>query len=310
MRAVTMSEFGASPVLCHDVPEPLAGPGQVIVRVQASSVNWVDADIAHGMFPQTAPHEPPITLGHDFAGTVAAVGAGVRTVEVGDEVFGTISVAGPVREGAWAELVATGECTLTRKPAAVDTATAGVAALAGTVAVMSVDALNLAPGETVLVIGATGGVGGVAVQLARAAGAIVLAPGLPEDEEYLRGLGVSEVLPRGDAAEVIAAVRKPHPGGVDALLDAVTAYEITPFADVVRDGGRIASPTDAAGYGPGCTNITHGPCTEILDRVARHLADGTFTIALQGSYDLGDAAKALQALTAHHTRGKIAVRVA
>ncbi|EKX60111.1 alcohol dehydrogenase catalytic domain-containing protein [Streptomyces ipomoeae] len=308
MRAVTVSAFGTPPVARDDVPEPVAGPGQVLVRVQVSSVNWFDVDIAHGMFTETVPHKLPITLGRDFAGIVEAVGEGVRTVEAGDEVFGEVPMGEPVHEGAWAELIATGEHTLIRKPAALDTATAGVAAVAATTAVLAIDALDLAPGDTVLVVGATGGVGGIAVQLARAAGATVLAPGLPEDEDYLRGLGVSDVLPRGD--DVIAAVRKHHPGGVDALLDAVTAYEITPFADIVRDGGRIASPTDAAGYGPGCTNVTRGPCTEILGRVARHLVDGTITIPVQESYDLADAAQALTALAAHHTRGKIAVRVA
>ncbi|MFJ8539696.1 NADP-dependent oxidoreductase [Streptomyces sp. NPDC093591] len=308
MRAVTVSEFGRPPVVRDDVREPVAGPGQVLVRVRASSVNWFDADIAHGTFTQIAPHRLPITLGRDFAGIVVAVGEGVRTVESGDEVFGLVPLGEPVHAGAWAELIVTGEHTLTRKPPALDTATAGVAALAATTAVMAVDALDLMPGDSVLVVGATGGVGGIAVQLARAARATVLAPGLPEDEEYLRGLGVSEVLPRGD--DVIAAVRERRPGGVDALLDAVTAYEITPFAEAVRDGGRIASPTDAAGYGPGRTNVTHGPCTEILGRVARHLVDGTITIPLQESHDLADAAEALRALTTRHTRGKIAVRVA
>ncbi|MEU0250406.1 NADP-dependent oxidoreductase [Streptomyces sp. NPDC006235] len=308
MRAVTVSEFGTPPVVRDDVPEPVTGTRQVMVRVRASSVNWLDVDVTQGIFAETAPGSPLITLGRDFAGIVEAVGEDVRTVEVGDEVFGTVPMGASVHDGAWAEFIATGEHTLIRRPSAVDTATAGVAALAATTAVMTIDALDLAPGDTVLVVGATGGVGGIAVQLARAAGATVLAPGLPEDEEYLSGLGVSEVLPRGDG--VIAAVRKQHPGGVDALLDAVTAYEITPFADVVRDGGRIASPADAAGYGPGRTNVTHGPCTEILQRVARHLVDGTITIPIQESYDLADAPKALEALTAHHTRGKIAVRVA
>ncbi|KDN77604.1 hypothetical protein DF19_08375 [Streptomyces olindensis] len=307
MRAVTVSEFGTPPAVRDDLPEPVAGPGQVLVRVQASSVNWLDADLAHGLFTQTAPHRP-IILGRDFAGVVEAVGEGVCTVGIGDEVFGEVPMGEPLPAGAWSDLTATGEHTLTHKPAALDTATAGVAAVAATAAVLAVDALDLTPGDTVLVVGATGGVGGIAVQLARAAGATVLAPGLPEDEQYLRGLGVNEVLPRGDDA--FAAVRKHRPGGVDALLDAVTVYEITPFADVVRGGGRIAATTEAAGYGPGRTNITRGPCTEILGRVARHLVDGTIRIPLQESYDLADAAKALDALTAHHTRGKIAVRVA
>ncbi|MEU9343846.1 zinc-binding dehydrogenase [Streptomyces sp. NPDC048278] len=307
MKALTVTAFGARPLLRDGVPEPVAGPGQVLVRVRASSVNWLDADIATGLFADQVPHGLPVTLGRDFAGTVEAVGEGVGSVEAGDEVFGEIPAREPVR-GAWAELVATGEHTLTRKPARLGMAEAGAAALAGTTAVMSVDALEPVPGDTVLVVGATGGVGGVAVQLARAAGATVLAPGLPEDAEYLRGLGVSVVLPRG--GDVRAAVRALCPDGVDALLDAVTAYEITPYAELVRDGGRIASPTDAAGYGPGRTNIMHGPCSEILRRVARHLADGTVTVGIQQTYDLTEAAEALRALATRHTRGKIALRVA
>jgi len=307
MKAVTVTAFGTPPLL-NDVPEPTAGWRQVLVRVQASSVNWLDADITHGAFKDVAAHELPITLGRDFAGIVEAVGEGVSDVEVGDEVFGAVPLAETVHDGAWAELVATGEHTLTRKPAEVDTATAGAAALTATTAVMTVDALDLAPGDTLLVVGATGGVGGIAVQLARAAGATVLAPGLPEDEEYLRALGVSDVLPRG--GDVVAAVRGKHPRGVDTLVDAVTAYEITPFAGVVKDGGRIASPTYSAGYGPGRINVIHGPCTEILERVARHLADGTIRIPVERTYELADAATALDALATHHTRGKIALRVA
>ncbi len=308
MKALTVTAFGRPPLLRDDLPEPAAGPGQVLVRVQASSVNWLDAGIAHGMFEDLTPHELPVTLGRDFAGTVEAVGEGVGTVEVGDEVFGAVPMGQTVREGAWAELIATGEHTLTRKPAEVDMATAGAAALTATTAVMTVDALDLGPGDTVLVVGATGGVGGIAVQLARAAGATVLAPGLPEDEEYLRGLGVSEVLPRG--GDVPAAVRARRPDGVDALVDAVTAYEITPYADLVKAGGRIASPTEAAGHGPGRTNVVHVPCPDILGRVARHLADGTITVGIQRTYDLAEAADALRALAAHRTRGKIALRVA
>ncbi|GAB2966888.1 NADP-dependent oxidoreductase [Streptomyces pseudoechinosporeus] len=308
MKAVTVTAFGTPPVLREDVPEPTTGPWQVLVRVQASSVNWLDADIAHGGLNNVAPHELPITLGRDFAGIVEAVGEDISEVEVGDEVFGAVPMAETVRDGAWAELVVTGGHTLTRKPAQIDTATAGAAALTASTALMTVDALDLAPGDTVLVVGATGGIGGIAVQLARAAGATVLAPGLPEDEEYLRALGASDVLPRG--GDLVAAVRRKHPGGVDALVDVVTAYEITPFAGVVKDGGRIASPTYAAGHGPDRTNVVHGPCPEILGLAARHPADGTIRIPVGRTYAPADAATALQALATRHTRGKITLHVA
>ncbi|MFK0286595.1 NADP-dependent oxidoreductase [Streptomyces sp. NPDC090499] len=305
MKTVAINEFATAPVL-GDAPEPTPGPGQVLVLVQASSVNWLDAGIAQGMFQDMVPHELPITLGRDFAGVVDAVGPGVTGVGTGDRVFGEVPMGAPVRDGAWAELIVIGEDILTRTPDGTDTATAGAVGLAATTAVMTVDALGLRPGQTVVVIGATGGVGSIVVQLARAAGATVLAPGRPEDEEYLRGLGVSEVLD-GDIA---AAVSGSYPEGVDALVDAVTSYRPTPYAEVVKDGGRIASPTGAAGEGPGRTDVMHAPTADILQRVARHLADGTITVTIHQTYDLAQVAEALQALIAGHIRGKIALRVA
>jgi NADPH:quinone reductase-like Zn-dependent oxidoreductase len=145
------------------------------------------------------------------------------------------------------------------------------------------------------------------VQLAEAAGATVLAPTLPEDEEFLRGLGVDEVLPR--EGDVVAAVRERYPDGVDALVDAVTPYRPTPYDAVLADGGRIASPTNAAGEGPGRANVMHAASRESLDRIAQLLADGTIKVPIQQNFDLAQAPEALGALTTSHTRGKIALRV-
>ncbi len=169
-------------------------------------------------------------------------------------------------------------------------------------------ALELSQGETVLVVGATGGVGSIVVQLAKAAGATVLASGLPEDEEFLRGLGVDEVFPRD--GDLVAAVRERHPDGVDALVDAVTPYQPTPYDGVLTDGGRVASPTNVAGEGPGRTNVTHAPDRELLDRIAQHLADGTVKVPIQQTFELAQAPEAMEALDAGHTQGKIAIRVA
>jgi NADPH:quinone reductase-like Zn-dependent oxidoreductase len=168
--------------------------------------------------------------------------------------------------------------------------------------------LELSAGQTVLLVGSTGGVGSIVVQLGKAAGATVLAPALPEDEEFLRGLGVDEVLPR--EGDLVAAVRERYPDGVDALVDAVTPYQPTPYDAVLADGGRIASPTNAAGEGPGRTNVMHAASRESLDRIAQLLADGTIKVPIQQSFDLAQAPEALGALTTSHTRGKIALRVA
>jgi NADPH2:quinone reductase len=170
----------------------------------------------------------------------------------------------PVRDGAWTERIVLSEQTLAKKPAGVDTATAGAAPLAALTALAIVDALELSAGQTVLVVGATGGVGSIVVQLAKAAGATVLAPALPEDEDFLRSLGVDELLPRD--GDLVVSVREPYPDGVDALVDAVTPYQPTPYDAVLTDGGRIASPTNAAGEGPGRTNVMHAASWQLPDR--------------------------------------------
>jgi NADPH:quinone reductase-like Zn-dependent oxidoreductase len=308
MRTITIESFEGGPAL-RDIPTPQVGPNEVLVRVSASSVNPLDGGIAAGMLKDMLEHEFPVTLGRDFAGVVEQVGEGVSSVAVGDEVFGEVpGFSPPIRDGAWAELIAASEQTLTKKPDGVDTATAGAAPLAALTALPIVDALELSQGDTVLVVGATGGVGAIVVQLAKAAGARVLASGLPEDEGFLRGLGVDEVFPRD--GDLVALVRERHPDGVDALVDAVTPFQPTPYDGVLTDGGRVASPTNAAGEGPGRTNVTHAPDRELLDRIAQHLADGTVKVPIQRTFDLAQAAEALQALQAGHTQGKIAIRVA
>jgi NADPH:quinone reductase-like Zn-dependent oxidoreductase len=308
MKAGTWNEPGAQPALRDDLPEPTPAPGEVLVRVHASSVNPVDDGIAAGLMKDMMPHEFPVTLGRDFAGVIEQVGAGVTAVSAADEVFGFVPAMGPaVHAGSWAESIVVPEAGLTRTPDGVDTATVGAAPLAAVTAAMCVDALDLSPGDTVLIVGATGGVGSAAAQLTGAAGATVLAPGLSEDEPYLRGLGVTEVLPRD--GDIVAAVRERHPDGVDAIVGLVN---YAPGSDdaALKDGGRVSSATNAAGEGPGRTNVMAAPSPEILGRIAQQLADGTLKVPIQQTYDLVQAPDALHALGTTHTQGKLALRVA
>ncbi len=312
MKAITVAQEGAAPAP-QDVDEARApGAGEVLVRVQASSVNPLDGAVAGGMLAQMGlPYEYPVTLGRDFAGVVEQVGDGVTSVAAGDEVFGEISAfAAPVHDGAWAERIVVGEDFFAKKPGGVVTAQAGAAPLVTLTALATIDALELSAGQTVVVVGATGGVGSIVVQLAKAAGATVVAPGLPEDEEFLRGLGVDEVLPRD--GDLVAAVKERYPNGVDALVDSVTAMQPTPYDAIVAEGGRIASPTNAAGDGAGRTDVMHGAILnrESLERVGGLLADGTVKVPIQQTYDLAQAPEALGALGSGHTQGKIALRVA
>lgn len=284
----------------------------MLVRVHASSVNPVDAAIAGGLLRGMVEYEFPVVLGRDYAGVVERVGPGEAGYSEGDHVFGFLLHANPtVHAGSWCDLIAVPHDNfIAPAPAAIDLSTAGTAPLAGISAMTAFDALDISDGGTVLIVGATGGVGSIASQVAAHAGVSVLAPALPEDEDYLRGLGVAQIVDRD--ADVAAAVRRLHPDGVDGLLDLVsyTPDALDAYAAALKAGGRAASTNGAAGDGPGRVNIMASPTAENLRRLARLLEDGTITIPIQENYPIADAADALQALATRHTQGKIAISIA
>jgi NADPH:quinone reductase-like Zn-dependent oxidoreductase len=308
VKAITLASFDTRPALA-DLPAPTPAPNEVLVRVHTSSVNPVDNGIAAGMLKQMGvEYDFPVVIGRDYAGVVDQVGAEVSSVAVGDHVFGFLLHANPTaHDGSWAELITVPQdISIAKAPEGVDLAAAGASPLAGITAMLSIDALDLSEGDTVLIVGATGGVGSLAVQLAARAGATVVAPALAEDEVYLRDLGVSELLPReGDLG---AAARARFSGGFDAVLDLVNYGPGVP-ASLVKDDGRVASPTGAAGEGPGRTMIMAAPTSENLQRLAGLLADGTLRVPIHTTYELAQAPDALTALATTHTRGKLAVRV-
>jgi NADPH2:quinone reductase len=312
MKAFILDSFAAPPSLRDDVPAPSPASGEVLVRVRASSVNPVDSAIQAGMLKDMVEHTFPIVLGRDYAGVVEQVGAGVTRYAAGDEVYGFLSHANPtVHDGAWAELIVVPEDnSIARSPASVDVAAAGAAPLVGITAMAALDALDVSEGDTVLVVGATGGVGSVAVQLAAHAGASIIAPALPEDAEHLRGLGVSELVDRD--GDTVAAVRERRPDGVDALIDVVsyTPDEFNANAAALKAGGRGASSNGAAGDGPGRANVWAVPTPQNLDRLARLLEAGTIRVPVQKRYRFGELADALHALGATHTQGKLGIDVA
>jgi NADPH:quinone reductase-like Zn-dependent oxidoreductase len=195
-----------------------------------------------------------------------------------------------------------------RAPNGLSLAEAGAAPLAAVAAFAAVEALDLSQGTTVLIVSATGGVGTFATQLSVAAGAIVIAPGLPGDETYLREIGVAEVVPR--EGDVIGEVKRLHPDGVDAIVDLVSLMTPGTYDAALKEGGRVSSSGNSAGDGPGRTNVMATPSRENLERVAELLEDGVLTIRIQRTYALEDAASALRDLTTEHTRGKLAIAVA
>ncbi len=311
MRAFVLPSFDDPPILREDLPEPEVGDAEVLVRVGWSSANPVDNGIASGGMHGRAVHEFPVILGRDHAGVVEAVGPAVTRHSPGDEVFGFIRHANPnIHAGTWAELIALPEGeSISPRPESLDLEAAGSAALAGVTALGCIEALDLSGGDTVLIVGANGGVGAFAVQLAVHAGAEVLAPGLPEDVRYLRDLGVSEVLDRD--ADLAAGVRELRPDGIDALADLASRDSgvFEAHASALREGGRASSPVGAAGEGAGRTNVMAMPSVENLERLTRLIDEAGMKVPIQRRYELSEAGDALRDLASTHKQGKLAVHI-
>ncbi len=310
MRASVLPDFERQPTLA-DIPAPEAEPGEVLVRVRAASVNGVDLAIASGQLQGMLEYDFPVVLGKDFAGTVEAVGEGVSGFAAGDRVFGVVSDPSPLNSRSFAEYLAVpAGPNLTRVPEGVDFAAAGVFGLAGSAALQAVDAVAPAAGETVLVSGATGGVGAYAVQLAAARGATVIATAKPGDEEnFVRDLGASHGVDyTGDLAAQVRGIR---PGGVEAVLHFVG--DGAALGELFVSGGRLASTLIMSSDQLPVPNarvsgVFANPDAATLDRLADEVAAGRLETPIQQTYALDRVDEAFAAFAAG-TRGKLAVSV-
>lgn len=310
MRALITTDYGVAPEV-SDIPRPEYGPGEVLVRVAASSVNGFDSMVAGGYLKGVLPHTFPAVLGKDFAGTVEAVGADVRGFAPGDEVFGA-RVELEIAQGTFAEYaVAQVTVGLAHRPAGLDVARAGALTLAGAAAHTGLEALALRSGETVLITGATGGVGSLAVQLARATGARVLATYRhAHGAAFLTGLGADE--PVDATGDLAAAVRRHAPDGVDVAFHA--GGDLDTVVQLVRLGGRLAivaaQPAPGAYDDQGLTviPIMSDPSAKTLDHLAAEVAEGRLDVPITQTFTLEEAPDAMRAFGAGK-HGKIAVSI-
>ncbi|MCW3842569.1 NADP-dependent oxidoreductase [Micromonospora yasonensis] len=305
MRAITLDAEGAAPAPRDDLARPSPGPGEVLVRVRASSVNGFDKKAAAGMMRGAMEYRYPVVLGKDFAGEVEAIGGNAARLRVGDPVFGVV-MRSYLGDGAWAEYVTVDDgYGITRVPEGLDLATAGALGLAGATALDALAAIAPGPRDTVLVAGATGGVGAFAVQYARAAGARVVAtarPGPPTD--FVRELGADEVVDY--TADLAAQVRAVAPDGVSAVVH--LAGDGAQLAGLLAPDGRLAS---TIGFGPeqhpAATSILGSPAPETLDRLAGDVAAGRVRVPVSHRYELAEVPQALSDFSG--VLGKLAVTV-
>jgi NADPH:quinone reductase-like Zn-dependent oxidoreductase len=310
MRAFAVAELPGTPAVSElNKPEP--EPGELLVRVTASSVNGFDLWVLAGRLQGMMEHRYPLVLGRDFAGTVEAVGAGVADFAVGDSVFGVVNKA-YLGTGSLAQYVSVPVATgVARLPEGVSVRDAGALGLTGAAAFDAFAALGPVGGKTVLVSGATGGVGALAVQLAAGRGANVIATAKPGPEaDFLAGLTSEKIAFVDYTGDVTAQVRALAPDGVDAVLH--LAGDLDELTALVRDGGTVASllapPQVPEGRKLRTAMVMADPTGATLSAVAAQVASGALVVPVTSVYPLEQGADAFAAFTAG-ALGKIAVSV-
>ncbi|HEX3789615.1 MAG TPA: NADP-dependent oxidoreductase [Pseudonocardiaceae bacterium] len=316
MRAISQDSFGDPDVL-HladvDRPEPL--PTEVLVRVHAAGVNPVDWKTRSGSGMSAVLGAPPVTVGWDVSGVVEQLGRGVTRFKVGDEVFGMPWF--PRQAGAYAEYVTAPSRQFARKPSTVDHLAAAAVPLAALTAWQTLtDVAGVRPGQRVLVHAAAGGVGHFAVQIAKTLGAHVIGTARQAKHDWLRGLGVDELI------DYTAVRFEDATRDIDLVLDLVgdaLDKTATRSLDVLRPGGTIVSVPSgsspdllahAAERGLHATGFLVEPDGVGLTRIAGLIDTGQVAVEVEDVLPLAEAAEAHRRGEQGRTRGKLVLRVA
>jgi NADPH:quinone reductase-like Zn-dependent oxidoreductase len=295
MKAYGFTRYGGPETETFlDLPIPEPGPGELLVRVTAAGVNPADWKVRAGLRRAEMPLEPPVALGREVAGVVEQVGSGVSGFAAGDDVFG--GTVGSV--GGWAEFARVPAAFAAHRPSEVAVTDAATLPVAAATAYDALVQLALAPGATLLVIGAGGGVGLAAVQLARARGVEVVGIASPGKHELLAGLGATPIAPDADVPVAVDGVLDLVGG--DALRRAVAGTETSA---VVSAADRLT--VVALGGGP-VERVRSG---ERLAAVAQQVAEGALDPHVTEVRPFAEAGSALALVEGGHARGKIVLRI-
>ncbi len=305
MKAAFIERYGGPEVLQYgDLPDPVAGPGEVVVDVVAASVNGADWKVRVGQYKQS---KFPFALGRDFSGLIGAVGQGVTDLKVGDAVFGVCEAG---QEGAYAEKIAVKAAIVARKPDGLSHVHAAALALTGLTALSAIeDTLKLQRGETILIQGGAGGVASFGIQLAKHIGARVITTTSAANRAYVRDLGADEIIDynASDFTRVVA--------GCDAVFDTVGGDVAQRSFAVLRPGGRaafIASGAQAPKPDRGDVASLRPPVGRArrhLDRIAQLFQAGAIRPPEIKLYRLSEAGEAHRLSESRHFRGKLVFQV-
>ena len=299
-KAVRFDQYGDIDVLkVVDVPRPVPGPGQVLVQVKAAGINPGEAKIREGLMHAQWPATFPSGQGSDLAGIVAETGQDVTGSAAGDDVIGFTD-----NRASQAEFVLAEAKNLTPKPAAVPWEVAGALFVAGATAWAAVRAVTLAEGDTVVVAGAAGGVGSLAVQLARRAGATVIGLASEAHHAWLRSHGVIPVTYGDGVADRIRQAA----GTVDAFIDTVGGDYVQIALDLGVDPSRvdtIANFEAIEKFGVKGDGNAVGASAQVLAELAGLIAAGELEVPIAATYPLDQVQDAYRRLAQGHLLGKI-----
>jgi NADPH:quinone reductase len=313
MRAAAIDRFGGPEVLTiHTLPVPEVDAQEVLIALDTAGVGVWDAEMRAGWFPGGKPRFP-LVLGTDGAGIVAAVGSRIRRLKVGDQVY-SYSFANP-KGGFYAEYVAVLAERVAPIPKVLDLEHAGAIPTTGLTALQGIDDhLHVKRGESVIVHGASGGVGTLAVQFAKLRGARVLASASGEDGlALMRRLGADAAVD-GRREDIVTAALRFAPDGVDAVLALAGGEALESCLDAVRRGGRLAYPN---GVEPeprkraSVKIISYDAVAGVreFERLNRAVEEATLEVPIAAAFPLAEAAKAHERLAQGHVLGKIVLRI-
>lgn len=316
MKAVAVTGFGEAPRLM-ELPKPTPAAGEVLVRLVGAAPNPFDRAVYDG-FLRHLPHSFPLVIGFDGAGIVEEVGEGVERFEKGSKVYGSFAHL-PLGRGTFAEYIAiSSDSSIETAPKRISLLEAAAAPGAGMTAVGLVDETAIAAGQTVLIVGASGGVGGFAVQLAGAKGACVLATARPDAAERLRSLGAAKTIDYGQRS-VAGQIPEIAPGGIDVLLDLVSDPEsFSSNVEMVRDGGRAVSLRYAAqaellaSERVEVVNFSlreHPRASEFLRTLTEAIDGDGIGVVIEAELSLEEAPVLLAARELRGARGKTVIRI-
>jgi len=308
MKAVRIHEYGGPEVLRYeDAPRPEPGPGEVLIRVHAASVNPVDWKVRAGYAKNMLKYKMPFIPGWDVSGVVETVGSGVSRLKVGDEVYSRPDIS---RDGTYAEYVVVKESEIALKPKSIDHVHASSIPLAALTAWQALfDGAKLSAGQTVLIHGAAGGVGTFAVQFAKMKGARVIATASKRNHDFLRSLGADELIDYNTTKfeDVV------H--DVDVVLDTITGETADRSYGVIKKGGVyvsiLAPPSQekAAAHGVRTHHTFVQPNVEQLNEIAKLVDSGKLKLTIEKVFPLAEARAAQELNAQGHTRGKIVLAV-